>query len=203
MGECRCRGVDHDLTDGFDTKRTAWLVAGFKFYIDPAHIQTGRDLVLHKAVLCDFSLCVVSHIFIECHADSLADTAFRLYSCKGWIDRDTAVDHRLIIKDLDASRLFIQLDLYHSDHVRRRGYRGRIRGCHIHRNRIVDLRFCGNIRKTDGLFAVGQVNFLTVKIDFFRFTLKHAGTDLFDIFPQLQCRILRCHSCHISGGRCI
>ena len=78
MGECRCRGVDHDLTDGFDTKRTAWLVAGFKFYIDPAHIQTSRDLVLHKAVLCDFSLCVVSHIFIECHADSLADTAFRL-----------------------------------------------------------------------------------------------------------------------------
>ena len=73
-------GIDNDLTNGFCTKRARRLVAAFKFYLDFSDIQTAWYFVLHKGVFMDTSLVGISYILLHCHANSLCQTAFCLYS---------------------------------------------------------------------------------------------------------------------------
>ena len=72
------RRIDDDLTDGFCAERSGRLVAALKFYPQATHIQSGRDLVLHQRVFEDRTAVCICHIFIQCHADALSDTALSL-----------------------------------------------------------------------------------------------------------------------------
>ena len=87
-----------------------------------SYILSGRNLILHKITFCDLTIGIVGNIFVECHTDSLTNATLRLYSCQIGIDRNSAVNHCIIIQDLHTSGLFIQLDLCHADHIGRRRY---------------------------------------------------------------------------------
>src|SRR5699024_11666829 len=64
-----------------------WLVAALKFHTDCSHIETARDLVLHKGVAVILSFCVIHYILEKRHADSLRDTALCLHT------RQTRIHH--------------------------------------------------------------------------------------------------------------
>ena len=64
MGNGRGRRVYDDLSDGLGSEGAGGLIAAFKFYPQPSHIQPGGDLILHERVVHHMTLFVVLDILI-------------------------------------------------------------------------------------------------------------------------------------------
>ena len=123
MCQRRSRCVDDDLADRFCTERTSRLVAAPKLDAQLAHIEAGRQFILHKRIIDHLTLVRVLDTFKQRHADALHQTALDLYARKVRVDDGSAVDNGGIIENLDLAGLFIQLDLDRTSHIRRRRYR--------------------------------------------------------------------------------
>ncbi len=120
VGNGRSRCVNHDLTDGFCTKRSAFLVAGFKFNLNISDIRARGDFVLQEGIFRNFSPFIIGNVFIKRHPDALQKSSLRLHPRQRRIERGSAVNGGVVVNYLRLSGLQIRFHLSHGGHVRRR-----------------------------------------------------------------------------------
>ena len=118
-------GVVPELASRSHTERITSVVreALDRAGMDMSDIGAGGNLILHKRIVADFSFFRILHILGQCHTDSLYNASFHLNPCQIRIDDRTTVHNCHIIKNLYMTSLFIQFNLYHTCHKRRRGHR--------------------------------------------------------------------------------
>ena len=83
----------------------------------------GLGIILHQGIAEVLSLFVIYNIFIQCHTDSLCDSAFHLYTRKVRIYNCSAVYDCYIIDQFKYTCLFVDLNFCHTNHEWRWRYR--------------------------------------------------------------------------------
>ena len=120
----RKRRIDHNLTDGFCSERSAFFIAAFKFHTYFANVQPGGNLILHQGIFKKLALAVIGDVFCKYHANPLQNSAFCLHSGKVGVDWCSTVHGCVVMNHRSFSRFNIRFQFCRANHKRRRRGRG-------------------------------------------------------------------------------
>ena len=200
VDQSRRRSVDDDLPDGFGSEGPCGFIAALEFHLQFSHIQPGRDLVLHKGIISEFSFRGILDVLKQGHAHGLHQASFHLDPGQVGIDGCSAVHHRRVVQDPDLPGLLVQLDLHGSRH-KGRGRDGRAVADRDLQGMIIAAHGTGgNVHQGDLPALVPQgVNPAAVKFQFLRRQFQGSAPLLQDQLPQLPAGLLHSLAGNVSG----
>ena len=203
MCQCRRWCVDNNLSDGFCAKRTGLFITALELNPEFAHIHTSWNLILHQGIVHHSSVVRILYILIQCHADTLSETAFYLNSCQIRVQRSTAVNYSHIIDQFQFTGFFINFHFCHSDHKRWRRNR-----------RIMALRYlkcmvtCTHGMHTDFRcchgFSCGNTAYtVSFKTGIVHVALQHLSSCLLHLFNQMKCCLFHGFTGNVCRTGCV